>query len=88
MNAHVGAHAHTRQRLALGEDLGVRTDADLQILAPGPGRDQGLLQSRSFRRARLQPMQVVADQVADMVANARRRRQIAARPFLDHPFQH
>ncbi|MNT15990.1 hypothetical protein D3C72_1510730 [compost metagenome] len=88
MHADVRPRAHARQGLALRENLGVGTDADLQILAPGAGFDQGLFQRRRFRRTGLQTTQIVTHQITDMIADARRRRQVAARPLLDHPLQH
>ena len=40
VDAHVGAQPHGRHRRRLGEDLGVGSDAHLQVLRPGALRDQ------------------------------------------------
>ena len=52
MHAGVHAGADRGHRLRLGEDLGVRADADLQVLAPGALLDQHLLQPHGLGRAR------------------------------------
>ena len=44
VDADVGAAADRRHRLRLGEDLGVRADADLEILRPDAVGDQRVLQ--------------------------------------------
>ena len=44
MNADLGAVADRRHGLRLGEDLGVRTDPDLEILRPGALGDEVLLE--------------------------------------------
>ena len=51
MDADVGAGADRRHRLRLGEDLGVRTDADLEVLRPRALRDQRVLEPRRLGRA-------------------------------------
>ena len=84
----VRAAAHRGHRLRLGEDLGVRTDPDLEILAPGALRDQHLLQRHRLGRAGLEPAQVVADQALDLRADRRRGGEIAPGALLDHALQH
>ena len=46
---------------ALGEDLGVGTDADLEILRPDPLRDEHVLEARRVRRTGTDVVQAVAD---------------------------
>ena len=75
-------------RLALGEDLGIRTDPDFQVLAPGALRDQHLLQLRRLRGPGPQFRQVVADQPLHLRADRRGSVQVAAGTLLDHAFQH
>ncbi len=53
--------ADRRHRLRLGEDLGVRADADLEVLRPRALRDQRVLEPRGLRRARTHLREVVAD---------------------------
>ena len=60
-------------RLALGEDLGVRPDADLEILGPHALRDQRLLERHRRGRAGLQLGEIVADQRRDLGADRRGR---------------
>ena len=63
MNADLGAVADRRHRRRLGEDLGVRADADLEILRPQcPSAMSSCLQRHRLRRAGLQLGEVVADQ--------------------------
>ena len=88
MEAGVRAVTDRRHRLALGEDLGVRPDADFQILRPRAFGDQRVLQPHGGGRARLEPRQVVADQPRHLGADRRRGVPIAARALLDHPLQH
>ena len=61
MDADVGARADRRHRLRLGEDLGVGTDADLEILRPHALRDQRVLEPRRLGRAWPHARQIVAD---------------------------
>ena len=62
--------AHRRQRLALGEHLGVRPDADLEILAPQPfGLQRGLRPPPPPRLPGLDVAQRRADQPGDPPAD-------------------
>ena len=88
MDADLGEVADRGHRRRLGEDLGVRPDADLEILRPHALLDEQLLQRHRLRRAGLQPGEVVADQPADLGAHFRRVLGRAARLLLDHPLQH
>ena len=88
MQARIHAGAHRRQDRRLGKDFGVRPDADFEILAPGILRNQHVLHMLRFGRARLQLRQVGADDPRHLGPNGLRRIRIAARPLLDHPFQH
>ena len=87
---HAGVHerAYGRHRLGLGEDLRVRSNADLEILAPGVLLDQHLFQMRGFRRAWLQLRQIIAHEAGDLGADRGGGGQVAPRAFLDHAFQH
>src|SRR5690606_38244424 len=76
------------QHRRLGEDLGVRTDPDLQILRPETLLDQHLLRLGSLRG----PGHDVADGTADDVADARPdlggAGRVALGLLLDDAFQH
>ncbi len=56
--------------LGLGENLGIRPDPHLQILAPGSLTDQDLFQRHRFRRTRLEPRKVITDKAHDFGAMA------------------
>ena len=88
MDAGVQEGADGRERLRLGEDLGVRPDADLEILAPGALRDEHLLEARGLARARLEPGEILADEAHDLGADGGRGLRVAARPLLDHALEH
>ena len=88
MQAGLLAAADRRERLGLGEDLGIRADADLEVLAPRSLRHQHRLERHRLGRAGLQAPQVVADEAADLEADRRRGVRVAACPLLDHPLQH
>ena len=88
MKPGVEAGADRGHRRGLGEDLGVRPDADLEILAPGALRDQHLLEMHRLGRAGLELGQIVADELADLLADRRGRGRVAARLLLDDALQH
>ena len=73
---------------SLGEDLGVRADSDLEILAPGTLRHQHFLEAHGLGRAGLQLGQVVADERRDLLADRDGSGGVAAGALLDHPLQH
>ncbi len=88
MQARIEAGADRRHGRGLGEDLGIRADADLEILAPGSLRDQHVLEMHRLGRAGLELRQVVADELADLLADRRRGGRVAARLLLDDALQH
>ncbi len=88
MDADLGADADRRHRRRLGEDLGVRSDADFEILRPGALRDQRLLDARRLVRSRAHVREIVADQRDERRAHRLGLRRIAARLLLDHALQH
>ena len=72
----------------LREHLGIRTDSDLKILAPGPLSDQNVLKPRGFRRTGLEPPQIVTHQAQYLGSNGCRRAGIASRPLFNHALKH
>jgi hypothetical protein len=81
--ADFGAQTHGGHRLRLGENLGIGTDAHLQILGPGALPDQRFLHLRGLGRAGTNLRQVVADHRDDFPAHGDRLGRIATRLFLD-----
>ena len=77
-----------RHGLALGEDLGVRADADFEVLAPGALFDQHLLEVLGFGGAGLQLGEIVADEAGDLGADGAGGVGVAAGAFLDDALQH
>ena len=69
VDAHLGAQTHRRHRLRLGEDLGIGTDAHLEVLRPGALPDQRFLHLRRLGRAGTDFRQVVADHRDDFAAH-------------------
>ena len=82
------AGAHRRERLRLGEDLGIRADADFEILAPRALRDQHLLELHRRGRAGAQPREIVADQARHLGADRGGGGRVAVRALLDHALDH
>ena len=80
--------ADCRHDLGFGEDLGVGTDSDLEILRPGALLHQHLLQFHRLRRTGPELRQITADQAADGGADFSGGGRIAAGPFLDDAFEH
>ena len=75
------------QHLALGEDLGVRPDADLEILRPQALLLQQLLQLHRLRRAGLDLLDRAAERALDLGAGGRRTLRRAACLLLDHALE-
>ena len=88
MQSRIHAGADRGHGLRLGEDFGVRSDADFEVLAPHAARDQRVLERGCFARAGPQRLKVVADDVHDVLADSFRRLRIAAGALLDHPLDH
>ena len=88
MQAGIGSCADRRHRLRLGEDLGIRPDADFQILAPRALFDQNAFEVHCLLRARPELGKVLTDHADDFGANRRGRGRVAACLFLDDAFQH
>ena len=82
------AGAHRRHRAGLGEDLGVRTEADLEVRTPPAGGDHRLPEPKRLGRTGTQVRHVVADRLEDPGAGPGGERRIAVRGLLDHPLQH
>ena len=87
METGVGASPDSRHRLALGEHLGVGADADFQILRPGAGLDQRVLEPHRRGRARLESAEIIAQHAHDLVARFHRAFTAAARALFDHPLK-
>ena len=87
MDADLGAGADRGHRLRLGEDLGIGSDAHFEVLRPRALADQHLLQFGRLGRAGADRGEVVADHRDNRGAHGFRPRRIAARLFLDHPFE-
>jgi hypothetical protein len=80
--------ADCRHRLCLGEDFGVRADADFQILRPHPALDKQLLERRRLLRAGFERAEIVADRCLDLAADLGGALGLAARLLLDNALQH
>ncbi len=87
MQADFRAETDRGHGLALGEHLGVRADADLQILRPGVARDQRLLQFHGRFGAGHDLREILADQFVQLRADLARLGRIATGLFLDHALQ-
>ena len=88
MDADLGTDTDRGHWLRLGEDLGVRADADLEVLRPRALCDQRVLEPRGVGRAGAHARKIVADHRDDRPADRFRLGRITARLLLDHPFQH
>ena len=88
MQPGIGARADGGHRLGLGEDLGVGTDADFEILAPGALLDQHRLSRAASGEPGLSLREIVADQRVDLGADLGGGGRIAARPLLDDALDH
>ena len=89
VDADLGTGADRRHRLRLGEDLGVRTDADLEILRPRALRAISASLSRAppaSPGARSRGRRRSARDQRPRTASALRR--VAARLLLDHALEH
>ncbi len=83
-----GAVADRGHGRGLGEDLGIRADADLEILRPQVfGLEQAFDLGR-LGRAGFQVAQAVADGGGDALADGVGAGGVAGGAFLDHPFDH
>ena len=88
VEAGVVARSDRRHRLALGEHLGVGADADFQILRPGAGLDQRILEPHRRGRARLAACSRSSPSTLhDLLARLRRAFAAAARALLDHALE-
>ena len=83
MDADVRTAAHGRQRLPLGENLGVGTNADLEVLRPHALCDQGVLDRARLRRAGTEVTQVAADDGHDRLPHRLGLARVAAGLLLD-----
>ena len=81
------AGADRRHDLALGEDLGVRPDADFEILRPQALGLQHLLQFHRLRRAGLDLLDRAAERAFHVLARRSRALRRAARLLLDHALE-
>ena len=79
----VVAGSDSRHRLALGEHLGVGANADFQILRPGAGLHQRILEPHRRGRARLESAEIIAQNAHDLLARLRRAFTAAARALFD-----
>src|SRR6185437_12645337 len=87
MNADVGPGADGRHRLSFGEDLGVRPDANFQILRPDALRDERALDGIRLGRAGTNIAQVVADDRDDRLPHRLSLAGIAACLLFDHALE-
>ena len=87
VNADLRAGADRGERRTFREDLGVRTDADLEVLRPYALPDQQALQPHRVRRAGADVVQAVADHRQNRRPQPFGLRRVAPRLFLDHPFE-
>ena len=70
MKTRVVAAADSGHRLPFREHLRIRTNADLQILRPGAGLDQRLLEPHRSGRPRLEGAQLSSESVRDRLARS------------------
>ncbi len=82
-----GAGADRGHRLRLGEDLGVRPDADLEILRPQALCLQQRFELHRLRRTGLESVDGAAERGLDFGAHLRRLLRRAARLLLDDALQ-
>ena len=87
MQADIRAGANRGQGLGLGEDLGVGTDADFQILRPGTVLDERLLEARYGLGSGLDRRKVAADGLADTRTHLVLPGGVATGLFLDDPLE-
>jgi hypothetical protein len=87
--AHADRHAGAlrRQQRRLGEHLGVRADAHLEVLAPQATRLQCGFQCRRLRRARLHFSEIGADRGLHVGPHAVGTRRITLGLLLDHALE-
>ncbi len=88
VDADEAAAADRGQHWRLGEDLGVRPDAHLQVLRPHALLDQQRFERLGAWTAWLQALQIRADHRLHLLADGHGAPGIAAGLLLDHPFQH
>ena len=88
MDADLGARAHSAHGLALGEDLGVGTNAHFKVLGPDALGHQYVFEAGCLWRARTHFGQVVANDAHHSVADLPGFGCVATGLFLDDPFQH
>jgi hypothetical protein len=88
VNADVGTGADRRHRLRLGEDLGIGTDADFEILRPQAIGLQHVLDASGLLGARPHAAQVVPDDARDLAPHGIGARRVTACLLLDHALQH
>jgi hypothetical protein len=82
-----GAGADSRHGRRLGEDLGVRPDADLEILRPQALGLQHALEVLRLRRSGHQPVDCATERGLDLGAHCDRGFRLAARLLLDQSFE-
>ena len=88
MQPRLHAVADRGHRLCLGEDLGVRADADLQVLRPGALLDQHALELGGLRAAGDELGEIAAELRGNALADRLGLFRGAARLLLDHALQH
>lgn len=88
MQADIRTPADRGEHRRLGEDFGIRPDADLEILRPHALVDQCLLDLGRLRRTGLQIGEAAADQRADTLADRGGAFRIAGRLLLDDALDH
>src|SRR4029077_73087 len=86
MQTDVGAETDRGHRLRLGEHLGVRPDADLEILRPESMGGQRRFEPRSVFRSRANLGEGRADLGHQAFAPGGRLAWVAPALFFDHPF--
>jgi hypothetical protein len=87
MDTDLRSGADRGHRLRFGEDFGVGTNADLEVLRPDAAPDQDLLQRLGVGGARPDVVQTLSNHAENRLPKAVRARGIAARLLLDDTFQ-
>ena len=83
MDTHARAQAHRGHGRTLGEELGIGTDAHLEVLRPHVPGDEDVLDAGGLGEPGLDAAQIGPDDGLDLSPHALGQRGVAPRPLLD-----